>query len=283
MPSLAKRACSTVGCRNSASKGSQCGACERTSRGTTTRRGYDYDHQRLRVLAFQRDGWRCVDCGWRPQIVVECEEYGLDEPPLPAILDELRRAFSRGDRHLQGDHIVPFENRPGMRLNLGNYATRCNLCHNAKSRREGGGFVHTTTNVITLVCGPPGSGKTTYVNEHRAPGDIIWDFDLIMQAITGAEIHHTPALAVPYAVAMRDAFLQEAKKPRSHQIWIVQACPTIAERRQFAREFGASVVLMDTSEQACIERVRDRGPGWPDMVAAWFKASSRTSPGGHTT
>lgn len=126
------------GCRNSAISASRCSACEhahQVARGTTKQRGYDDGHRRLRILAFQRDGWRCVDCGWRPQIIVECEECGLDEPPLSVILDALRMAYNRGDRHFQGDHIVPIDTRPGLRLDLDNYATRCNLCHNVKTAR----------------------------------------------------------------------------------------------------------------------------------------------------
>ena len=139
MPSLAKRACSTPGCRGGASgKTSRCNACEQAhqaARGTTTARGYDEAHRRLRILAFQRDGWRCIDCAWRPPIIVECEVYGLDEPPLDVILDALRHAYNRGQRHLQGDHIIAIDQRPDLRLDLDNYATRCNLCHNVKTAR----------------------------------------------------------------------------------------------------------------------------------------------------
>jgi 5-methylcytosine-specific restriction endonuclease McrA len=143
MPSLPGRSCSTPGCGNRAVAGSRCTACARdrqtvhdTRRGSKIDRGYDADHRRLRVLAFQRDNWTCVDCGWRPQVVSECDAYGLDEPPTDVILDALRQAYNRGERHLHGEHIIPIEGRPDLRLDLDNMATRCNLCHSAKTMRE---------------------------------------------------------------------------------------------------------------------------------------------------
>ena len=42
---------------------------------------------------------------------------------------------------------------------------------------------------IKCVTGAPGSGKSTYVREHHGDNDIIYDFDLMAQAITGKEAH----------------------------------------------------------------------------------------------
>jgi hypothetical protein len=143
MPSLPGRSCATPRCRNPAVKGSRCAACERAKqshidrrRDGSTDRGYDEVHRRLRVLCFVRDNWKCVDCGWQPDIIVDCEEHQFDEPPVDAILEALRVAFNRGERHLHADHDQPVEQRPDLRTDLDNYKTRCNRCHSAKTMRE---------------------------------------------------------------------------------------------------------------------------------------------------
>jgi 5-methylcytosine-specific restriction endonuclease McrA len=106
------------------------------ARGNSTERGYDADHRRLRILCFRRDSWQCVDCGWEPEIVRVFREVGLGVPPTQKVLDELRRAFARGDRHLHADHRIPIAERPELRLDLDNLRTLCDRCHRAKTMRE---------------------------------------------------------------------------------------------------------------------------------------------------
>jgi 5-methylcytosine-specific restriction enzyme A len=105
-------------------------------RGTPAERGYDADHRRLRVLCFIRDEWRCVDCGWEPNVVADCRRFELGPPPVDQVLAELRERFGRGERHLHADHEIPIEERPDLRLVLDNLRTRCNGCHSAKTMRE---------------------------------------------------------------------------------------------------------------------------------------------------
>src|ERR1035437_8419619 len=105
-------------------------------RGTSADRGYDADHRRLQVLCFQRDGWRCVDCGWEPDIIADSRRYGLGDPPTERVLAELRDRHNRRERHLHADHQVPIEERPDLRLDLDNLRTRCDGCHGAKTMRE---------------------------------------------------------------------------------------------------------------------------------------------------
>ena len=136
MPALPLKPCTAYGCRELTSHG-RCPAHPdpQLKRGKTAERGYDADHRRLRILCFQRDGWRCVDCGWEPELVRLFREAGLEAPPAAHVIDELRQAFNRGDRHLHADHQVPIEDRPDLRLVLDNLRTRCDQCHNRKTAR----------------------------------------------------------------------------------------------------------------------------------------------------
>jgi hypothetical protein len=61
-------------------------------RGTTAERGYGRDHRRLRLLCYQRDAWRCIDCGWEPNVDRLYREAGLGVPLAQAVLAEPRRA-----------------------------------------------------------------------------------------------------------------------------------------------------------------------------------------------
>jgi 5-methylcytosine-specific restriction endonuclease McrA len=105
-------------------------------RGKSAERGYDAYHRRLRILCFQRDRWRCVDCGWEPDIAADFRRFELGDPPTDRVLAELRDRHNRGERHLHANHQIPIAERPDLRLDLANLQTLCDGCHSAKTRRE---------------------------------------------------------------------------------------------------------------------------------------------------
>lgn len=123
----------------------KCSACGRRKqrtqdarRGTSTERGYDGDWRIIRIRAFERDGWRCVDCGWRPEIVEMYERIGAGGPDTLLVMEELRARQQAGGLHLQGDHIQTIQDRPDLRLDVANIATRCSRCHAKRTARENG-------------------------------------------------------------------------------------------------------------------------------------------------
>ena len=84
MPSLPKHPCNSPRCTTLCDAERYCPDHRRQKqrhqdkqRGTSAERGYDADHRRLRVLCFIRDEWRCVDCGWEPNIVTDFQQFEL--------------------------------------------------------------------------------------------------------------------------------------------------------------------------------------------------------------
>ncbi len=142
MSSLPLRSCSEVGCANLV----ECGKCASHKRviwrllarqsGTSTERGYDAKHRKMRVSCFVRDEWKCVDCGWKPDILSDFHRFGLGEPPVERILAELSQNFRARKIHLVADHIIPIQVRPDLRLELSNLQTLCDKCHNRKTLEE---------------------------------------------------------------------------------------------------------------------------------------------------
>jgi 5-methylcytosine-specific restriction endonuclease McrA len=68
--------------------------------------------------------------------VRDFRQFEMGTPPSTQVLDELRRRFSQGERHLQCDHQLTIEDRPDLRLTLSNLRTRCSSCHSAKTMVE---------------------------------------------------------------------------------------------------------------------------------------------------
>jgi predicted kinase len=124
---------------------------------------------------------------------------------------------------------------------------------------------------VFLVCGPPGSGKTTYVKEHRRPGDLAFDFDEIMATITGLPLYQRVPDALNFVMRMRDGFMEAAGKDSSvRAVWIISANHNRNEVQTLRAELGATLINLDVPEKICIERTKDRGKEWAGIVHDWF-------------
>ena len=106
-------------------------------RGTSTDRGYDTSWRVVRVHAITRDAFRCVSCGWEPEMVRLAKAMG--QPiPVVATLRVLTALQQAGERHLHVDHIQAIDARPDLRLDISNLRTLCNVCHNSRTAHDQG-------------------------------------------------------------------------------------------------------------------------------------------------
>lgn len=58
-----------------------------------------------------------------------------------------------------------------------------------------------------VVCGPSGAGKTTWVAQRRKPGDVVWDFDVIADAMTQTPTYPRPETVVSLMRTLEDALI----------------------------------------------------------------------------
>ena len=119
---------------------------------------------------------------------------------------------------------------------------------------------------VTVVCGPPGAGKTTYVTEHAEPGDLIIDFDPLYVALSGQPKYSKPQDILPFVVEARDAVIERLRtRSNVSHAWLIAMAPRKEERRAYEQD-GAEIVVMATPAEECLRRI-ELAPGrenWSD-------------------
>ena len=118
--------------------------------------------------------------------------------------------------------------------------------------------------VVRIVCGPPSSGKTTYVKTNAKAGDIIWDFDAVSRSIVHKTGSDRNVATIGMANKMRDAFLQEVHKQVSEKtlmndVWVTWGLPNVETRRKLATALKAEVIVIEASPDLCREQGNKRG------------------------
>jgi len=123
---------------------------------------------------------------------------------------------------------------------------------------------------ITIIAGPPAAGKTTYVQDHKGPTDVVIDLDALAQAIGSENTHgHNKAL-MKFAWEARDALINKAQQAsETSEVWIIRMAPTVEERRNIP---GAKVIVLETNPNECKTQARatQRPPAWSQYIDEWW-------------
>ena len=114
------------------------------------------------------------------------------------------------------------------------------------------------TRQVTIVCGPPCAGKTTWVRERAQAGDLVVDYDDIARRLGSPRQHdHGPRYhrRVEAVIARALAGIEAGRHERA---WVIRSLPSTTERDALARRLSASVVVLDEPDEVLHERARRR-------------------------
>lgn len=194
----------------------------------------------------------------------------------------------RARRATEVDHIIPLKR--GGTNDLSNLQPLCRSCHRKKTRSESQRItlrpiptMGRSMIPVTVVCGPPGSGKTTYVRERAEHGDLIVDLDAIYAALSGLDPYDKPDALLPFVLTARDAIIARlAQHSDVRHAWLITSGADATQRDQFAHQLGASVVVLDVDAAECLRRIeadpdRQGKRPWARLVREWWETYRRTS------
>jgi hypothetical protein len=108
---------------------------------------------------------------------------------------------------------------------------------------------------VHLVCGAPGSGKSTYARDHARPEDTIIDFDDIRQDIGASRYDNDPNI-LKRVFKRRDELIRSLADRRIGAAWLVVMAPTTAERNAWARALGNTTIhYINATPDECKQRI----------------------------
>ena len=171
-------------------------------------------------------------------------QYFLNAHPLCAHCQEAGYTVAAEEL----DHIRPVHKRPDLFWDRANWQGLCKPCHELKSEAEwhamrrkrvwgatiDGDPIVMDEGTIRLVGGSVGSGKTTYVEQQRQPGDLILDIDLLWYALLGGQHQPQPLTILPYVLSARRAVLATLVEKRDVSAWVLTADPDRPRFNQLA-------------------------------------------------
>jgi hypothetical protein len=127
--------------------------------------------------------------------------------------------------------------------------------------------------MLTIITGPPCAGKSTYLQQHARPGDIIIDFDRLAQALGSPVTHGHGEHIWKVTIEARDTAITTAVRchARGARAWIVDSKPP-SSRRSWYESQGAR--FADLTAPAAELHRRATQAGRPacvhDLIDQWL-------------
>jgi hypothetical protein len=126
---------------------------------------------------------------------------------------------------------------------------------------------------LHIITGPPAAGTSTYIRDHRQPGDITIDYDEIANTIAGETVDnhtHTDTVKAVTQAARRAAITEAVKHANTTDVWIVDSTPSAKTLDKY-RQAGAEIRTIDPGKAVVMRRCKaERPPHMLKVAAAWY-------------
>jgi len=175
---------------------------------------------------------------------------------------------SKNKRGLVVDHIKPHGGDKDLFWLADNWQTLCIPHHNSKKQAEekAGSMLgkarpeslKPSLVPLAIVCGAPCSGKNTYVEAMKSPGDLVIDLDNIAANLSGEPMHAWQRRVwLAPALAHRNRLLKSLSEPNNfNQAWFIVS-EARADRRQWwvDKLHPRRMVVIETEPLECMRRI----------------------------
>jgi putative protein kinase ArgK-like GTPase of G3E family len=110
-----------------------------------------------------------------------------------------------------------------------------------------------------VVCGVPGSGKTTWVEQRRTSGDIVWDADRVANTVAHEPVYPRSPHVVALLNDLRETMLRRIAAHAGCGAYVIIADPV--EAQQVATRINAKVHRCEPPLRVA-QTPPDVGVGW---------------------